>query len=152
MTRVPRLGILVCLGSLPLTNCGGPTAPSLACGQTHEFGNLGCAEVDGRVVDQQQRPLAGVSVGPHYVALGHRAFTGIYVTSDSAGQFSFRVSEMVRDQSMAGPDTVTAYVVAESDPRQQRPLALDSTLVVLRVTPVGMIPTPTAVTITLAAP
>ena len=43
--------------------CSEPLSTSGACQQTFEFGNFGCAIVRGRVIDQNDMPLAGVPVG-----------------------------------------------------------------------------------------
>jgi len=122
-----------------------------ACAQTSEFGNYGCVEVFGTVVDADERGLYGIIVGPVYLP-GKEGFNTNYGGTDVDGRFRFRVSRFTAP--VTTPDTVSFYVRA-ADPRTAGvgiPATLrDSVLVTATVTPVGRIPVPTTVTISLVA-
>ena len=70
--RPLRAVVLVSLAALAA--CGGPVEPSGDCVQTHEFGNLGCANVQGVVRDGAGNPLAGIYVYPMPIGVDCCAF------------------------------------------------------------------------------
>jgi hypothetical protein len=125
------------------------------CRQTYEFSNTGCFEVEGAVVGTAGQPLTGIAVGPRYLH-DDALFNTQYVTTDDAGQFRFRASRMLGSPpSEPRPDTVSVYVIA-ADPRSAglnvTATVRDSVLVVVTVAPVGTVPTPAVVRITLPVP
>jgi hypothetical protein len=132
--------------------------PSRACPQTYEFGNSGCVEITGQVVGLRGQPLAGISVGPRYVRAGEeqgQLFSTTYASTDADGAFRFRVSRMVGRPTVVGPDTVSLWV-AGADPATAGvdvPARVrDSVLVLATVSPVGAVPEPAVVRLTLPAP
>jgi hypothetical protein len=142
-----------------LASCREPVAhgrgDSAACEQTYEFGNSGCFEIKGDVKGLHGQSLAGIVVGPRY-PVPRAAFNTVYATSDSAGRFGFRISRFAgASPTVAGPDTISIYVVA-ADPRSAGvnvPATVqDSVLTVVTIAPVGAIPTPTTVHVTLPVP
>lgn len=122
-----------------------------ACEQTYEFGNSGCAEIAGTVLDRQDRALPGMIVGPRYVFPG-APFNTPYATTDSAGRFRLRITRFGADAPAVGPDTTSLFVLAY-DPRSSGvnvPATVrDSVLVRVTVVPVGRVPEPALVTIRL---
>lgn len=154
--RDPRrllVGALACVGLLA---CGSMIDPgdAGACQQTYEFGNSGCLEVTGQVVGPDGQPLAGIVVGPRYLP-GSDVFSGGHSTTDAAGAFSFRIWRMADFSPATGPDTLSLWVHG-ADPRSAGlgiPATVrDSVLVQATVSPIGTIPTPTTVRLTLSAP
>ena len=97
---------------LPLVlglGCSSPSGidDSAACQQTYEFGNSGCLEVTGEVVNAAGQPLRNVSVAAHAVS-GDVGLTGTGQVTDSTGQFRFRLMRMfVLRSPSALPDTVS---------------------------------------------
>ena len=140
------LTIAAC-NSLPIDPIGRLDAGS--CEQTYEFGNTGCAEIEGTVRDRQDRALPGMIVGPRYLASG---FNTPYATTDSDGRFRLRITRFAANPPAVGPDTATVYVLAY-DPRSSGiniPATVrDSVLALVTVAPVGQVPAPTVVTIRL---
>lgn len=135
--------------------CSSPVAQNDetgACAQTGEFANNGCAEIIGIVRGTQQQPLAGIVVGPVYLP-GRGVFNTSYDETDSDGRFEFRVYRFSPPQTSL--DTVSMYVRA-ADPQSAGvgvPARLrDSVLVTVAVTPVGRVPDPTTVAISLRTP
>jgi hypothetical protein len=123
-----------------------------ACVQSYEFGNYGCAEIVGTVVNEQQQPLPGISVGPVHLP-DRGAFNTVYSDSDGNGRFKFRIMRFTAPET--SPDTVSLYVRA-ADPRSAGvniPARVrDSVLVNVTLAPVGRVPTPAVVVITLNTP
>ena len=121
------------------------------CRQTYEFGNTGCAEIAGRVIDAQDQGRAGISVGPRYLT-GANGFNTPYATTDTAGRFRLRITRFAGMAPAAGPDTVSLYVHA-ADPRSaglERPATLrDSVLVQVTISLLDEVPAPIDVTIRL---
>lgn len=109
----------------------------------------------GQVVGSHGQPLSDISVGPRPLASGV-TFNSTYSETDIDGRFRIRLSRMVGDRPAGpGPDTVSVYVIA-TDPRSAGvgiPAAIrDSVLTTVTVAPVGEIPEPAAVRITLQKP
>ncbi len=123
-----------------------------ACRQTYEFGNLGCADIEGRVVDAADRGVSGIIVGPRYEP-GNGGFDTSYSTTDADGNFRFRVTRYLpRRPSESGPDTLSLWVSA-ADPRSAGvgvpATRRDSVRVSIAVVPIGQTPEPVRVTIRL---
>lgn len=144
--------VLACGG---LVACSSPVEPPDArtCPRTGEFANSGCLAITGQVVDPGGQPLAGIVVGTRYLP-GREAFTTDYATTDTTGAFALRVSRLDTRPRPAGPDTVSLWVHG-ADPRTAGlniPARVqDSVLVRATVSPIGTIPTPTTVRLTLTA-
>jgi hypothetical protein len=142
------LTIAAC-NSLPIDPNG--RLDARACEQTYEFGNSGCAEIEGAVLDRQDRALPGMIVGPRYVFPG-AAFNTPYATTDSAGRFRLRITRFGADAPAVGPDTVSLFVLAY-DPRSSGlnvPATVrDSVMARVTVAPLGRVPVPASVTIRL---
>ena len=137
--------------------CHDPTDARLdgACRQTYEFGNSGCFEVRGEVVGTSGQPLRDILVGPR-PASSRAEFNADYAATDAMGRYRVRLSRMAGSPPASGlPDTLSVYIVA-ADPRSAGvgiPARVrDSVLAVVTVAPVGAVPTPSEVRITLAIP
>lgn len=132
--------------------CSEPLSTSGACQQTFEFGNFGCAIVRGRVIDQNDMPLAGVPVG-----LGDGAdsddFSSGHVDTRADGSFETR---LIRRNRLAGADSDSASLwvraAVRPDLPQMESTIRDSVLIRVRVADVGAIPDTTTVDIRLTVP
>jgi hypothetical protein len=116
-----------------------------ACPQTYEFGNTGCVEVRGRVLDEEGRPLAFSRVSPiPPTAPETGMWASGHFTPDSAGNFTVRLTRYVAPRPAIDPDTVSFYVRAFVIPIgvHAPPCPRDSVRVTVEVTPVGEVPTP----------
>jgi len=148
--------LLTCCTAMMLLGCGatGPDAEARSCPQTYEFGNTGCLEITGQVVGLRGQPLAGITVRPGYLP-ERGGFNIVSATTDGAGAFAFRGSRMTGLPPAAGPDTLSLWVVG-ADPASAGvniPARVrDSVLVQATVSPVGSVPTPATVRLTLQAP
>lgn len=134
-----------------------------ACAQTSEFGNAGCFEVSGTVVDQHGKPLVGMVVGPRYLPPG--AMEGSLLSwrkdvTDLRGNFRVRVTRPTPAEAMqvgaAAPDTMSVYVTA-ADPRSATdidgaPTVRETIRTVVVVSPIGVDPVPTVLHFTLKMP
>lgn len=125
--------------------CAGPTAADeAACPQTYEFGNYGCADLHGQVLDSLDQAVAGVVVGA-----GNGGFNTMGTTTDLDGRFRLRLTLFF---PIVG-DTASVLVRA-ADPRTvplggQVPRVRDSVVAVARVAPLGKVPVPTQVRLKL---
>ena len=137
-----------------LVACSSPTdnQDPRACAQVGgEFGNYGCVEVSGSVVGADQSPLRQIMVNAVFLP-GRGVFNTSFDETDLDGRFTVRVYRFLRPETT--PDTISFYVRAVNPPwaSMGAPGALrDSVLVTATVTPVGRIPVPTMVTISLVA-
>jgi len=122
---------------------------SRSCPQTYEFGNYGCAIVQGRVVGAQNQPLQSISVGPVGSADGER-FGAAYVSTDGTGAFQVRLIQHLPSSS----DSASVWIRATLIPTPAEGVAtiFDSALVHLRIVPVGQIPDTAYLVITLPVP
>jgi len=102
MSRLARLLLPVAL----LAACDDPVEPSGECEQTYEFGNLGCANVQGVVRDGAVNPLWGVYVVPIPIPTGC-CNTPIPVT-DSLGRYELVLRWM--DGSSALADSIDIWL------------------------------------------
>jgi hypothetical protein len=131
----------VCLLPLVLfAACSDATRPddSAACRQTREFGNTGCVEIAGTVVDSRGAPVAGASVSAGAVADRAIAFAG-GTRTDALGRYALRAVRMAGQPLR--PDTVTVYVRATVAPTLPATVGpRDSTTLVVEVAPVGFVP------------
>lgn len=138
----------------------GCSSPSLVddsrtCQQTYEFGNSGCVEVAGAVVNAEGRPLRNVAVGAHAVS-GDVGMTGTGQITDSTGQFRFRLMRIfVLRQPSVLRDPVSIYVVASDigsatngGPARVR----DSVIATPTFAAVGQVPVMSHVRVVLATP
>lgn len=148
--------ILPCTIALLLVTaaCDRTTQPARddgTCQQTYEFGNTGCFEVTGRVIDSTGRALAGMYVGAGPVAT-NSGFTSPYATTDATGAFAVRASRMFALGPPATPDTITV-VVRAADPSSAGvgipATRRDSARAVVAISPVGRVPNPAVVVLTL---
>ena len=125
-----------------------------ACTQTYEFGNTGCADLRGTAVGLRGQPLAGIVVGLRPSPRGAGLAAGV-ATTDTAGAFQLRAVRYGGRPPAAGPDTASVWV-GGVDPRTAGlgvPARVrDSVLVPVTISPVGTLPEPTAVRLTLPAP
>ena len=136
---------------LAVAACGSLTESRLdarLCNQTYEFGNSGCAEVSGTVLGSADQPLPGIIVGPRYLASSSAVFNSPYVTTDSKGQFLFRITRFAGSPPATGPDTTSLFVYAVDPSSAGR----DSVLAQVTVAPIGAEPKPATVIIRLAKP
>ena len=119
------------------------------CPQTHEFGNYGCAAIEGGVLGARSQPLAGISVGPGVSADGGQ-FNTPYVTTDGTGRFQLRLTRYAHAMSESASVWIHATVIPT--PAERVATIFDSVLVRLRVASVGQVPDTAHVTIILPVP
>src|SRR5437879_6479224 len=84
-----------------LAGCRGhltDTLDSHTCPQTYEFGNYGCAVVEGQVLGARSQPLAGISVGPRPSADGGQ-FNSPYRLTDGNGRFQLQLTRYANARS-----------------------------------------------------
>jgi hypothetical protein len=133
--------------------CDRPLEPDTGpCRQTGEFGNTGCVEIRGLVVDQRGAPQAGIVVGPRFLA-GRELFNTVYATTGGEGRFRFRISRFSGGPPPTGPDTMSLFVHA-ADPATAGvnvPATVrDSVLGRVTIARIGSVPEPLEVTIVLS--
>lgn len=125
-----------------------------ACKQSYEFGNTGCLDIKGRVVGLSDQPLHGIDVVPRYPP-GPLIFAHNRATTDAAGAFTLRLWRMSSQSPTVGPDTLSLWVRGVDTRAVELgspPRVLDSVLVHATISPIGTVPTPTTVTLTILAP
>jgi hypothetical protein len=152
MTRGGQVATF-CMAALCIpTGCDSPTdvrRDSGACRQTYEFGNTGCADIQGTVVDGRGVAQAGIVVGPRYLP-DRDGFNTVYATTNAEGRFRFRISRYWGNPPAVGPDTMSLFVYA-ADPRTAGvgvPAAVrDSVLGNITIAPIGSIPEPLEIAI-----
>src|SRR2546427_7063136 len=83
-----------------------------ACPQTGEFGNYGCAVVEGAVVGARGQPLGGVAVAPGPSADGGQFDTPFHYT-DASGRFELRLTRYVSAPSDSASVWIHANVRSE---------------------------------------
>jgi len=132
----------------------GDPAPVQGCHQIFELGNTGCFEIVGIVVGIHEQPLAGISVGPHYLP-GKDGFTSSYVTSDANGRFTLRAAQLSGGPPSIGPDTMSLWIVG-IDPTTASvgvpPRVRDSVLAQATISGIGSVPAATSIRLGLPAP
>jgi hypothetical protein len=85
------------LASTILLGCGAATTESVdpsICRQTYEFGNYGCTQIEGRVVNRNGAPIPGVQVAAKGTSLTGQSLFG-YTATDTVGHYSFRLTRYV---------------------------------------------------------
>ncbi len=122
---------------------------SRSCPQTYEFGNYGCAIVQGRVVGAQNQPLGGISVGPVGGGDGER-FGSAFVSTDRTGAFRVQLIQHLPSSSDSASVWIRATVIPT--PAERVATIFDSALVHLRIVPVGQIPDTAYLLIKLPVP
>jgi len=120
-----------------------------ACPQTGEFGNYGCAVVEGAVVGARGQPLGGVAVAPGPSADGGQFDTPFHYT-DASGRFELRLTRYVPAPS----DSASVWIHANVLPTPPEVVSTihDSALVRLLIAPVGHLPDTAHVSIVLQVP
>lgn len=134
MYRLPALATVLALAA-----CGWlPTErvdPDL-CPQTYEFGNHGCARVEGRVLEPSGAPVVGAYVR---LAPPEDGSAGGYDTpvprTDTEGRFRIEIHRMSEQPRPVTPDTLTVYLRASWAATRQA--VRDSVPVLLHFAPVG---------------
>jgi hypothetical protein len=119
-----------------LLGCGAATTESLdpsICNQTYEFGNYGCTQVEGRVVNRTGAPIKGVQVNAKGVSLLGQSLFG-YSATDSAGHYSFRLT---RYTFLPGEGDSATVSVRAFIPFPTGTIPADSTVVVAHFADVG---------------
>lgn len=127
--------------TIVLAACGGSTDEEdpLACPQTYEFGNVGCARAAGRVLGSAGKPLAGVDVITRLEVDPSRGYYyGGYGTSDGQGHFGVQLTRDHEPAVIPTPDTLTVYLVAAHF--RADTVVRDSAAVTFTFAPVGEIP------------
>ena len=96
--------------------CGSasPVQPDPArCQQTYEFGNFGCGELRGRVVNANGSPIIGAYVGASVVDAKFQGFSiSAFSRSDSTGRYAMRMIWQSLGFNGVRPDTATVTVSA----------------------------------------
>ena len=102
--------------SSAIVACGGtsPVQPDPAlCLQTYEFGNFGCGELRGRVVNANGSPIIGAYIGARVVDARFQGFSIFALSrSDSTGRYAMRMTWQSLGFNGVRPDTATVTVVA----------------------------------------
>jgi len=127
-----RLGISMLAALwIPLLACdGSPSSPDDAsCPQTYEFGNYGCALIEGQVTDASGSSLSGIDVGPVHLE-GRDCCNTVFAETDVDGHYSFMIHRFAPPPA----DTTTMFVRAS---RRTHPRWKDSVRVVIRFAAVG---------------
>lgn len=153
MTAMNERTIVIGAAAILSIGCAGATtkADPRLCEQTYEFGNTGCFEISGRVLDRNQRPIerAIISAGPVADSTGeHRGFASAVGYTDHNGQFQVRAHRMF---SMPG-DTANTFRVKVLVARPDPVLVKDSAFTAVTVAPVGSPANTVVVNFTLAVP
>jgi hypothetical protein len=110
--------LATCLLLVSATSCRGLfDHGDRACGDSYEYGSAGCFEVTGTVVGERGQPLAGMVIGPRYVAppaMDYYQYDWSNAVTDLQGRFRVRATRLAfQDAVMAGgPDTGSVYVTA----------------------------------------
>ena len=142
--RTPVLCLIVlCLAAA----CGSnePSEDTSRCLQTSEFGNTGCGELQGRVIDTEGAPLPSAHVDVRGSADPARPVVLIsgFLPTDSTGHYKMRVTREIGEAPPQGPDTITVWVHASFIP-DDTPVGTsgpgDSVLATLELRPVGETP------------
>jgi hypothetical protein len=127
------------------------------CPQTGEFGNYGCAEVTGLLIDRDDQPLGGTnySVVNRELPFDSRFNTNVMpVTPGSDGSFRLRITRYLLVEPPTTPDTGSVWIIGAQRPpiTSSEPGIRDSVLVTLQFAPVGAIPEPVQAVIRLPLP
>jgi hypothetical protein len=141
---VVTVALVACDGTGPIP----PESDATLCEQTYEFGNLGCADVTGTVLDANHQPQPAASVRVLRPAeLGNsRDVASAMVTSAADGTFRLRIRLIFAPSGIVEPDTITVWVRASRPPRTVDAFASsDSALALLTIRPVGQAPAVTTV-------
>ena len=141
-----------------MAGCGDPVgwrSNPQACRQTREFSNTGCVQVEGQVIGTTGQPLSGIFVTPRYLP-GSPTFDSPYEKTGADGRFRLRLTRYEPlPPGLTGPDTLSIFIGA-ADPRSASigvPATVrDSVLIVVTIAPVGAVPEPVVVSITLPTP
>lgn len=121
--------------------CSDPTtADGNACPQIYEISSYGCADLHGKVLD----PFDVVAANVPVIVEG-LGFSALGIRTDATGRFRHRLTQFLRLPT----DTVSVLlraVSARTEPGGGSPQLLrDSVVVVVRVAPIGRVPTRTEV-------
>lgn len=141
-----------------VVGCGSltdPHADSARCEQTHEFGNSGCADVEGVVTYSGGDAAGWVNVFVRYVGGRTDSFGYATTATDANGRFRLRVTRYMVGPPAAGPDTASFFVIATDLRPLNRglpPTVRDSVLTRVTIAPVGRRPETTTVSIVLVVP
>ena len=151
--RSPLIRPLRVIGAcvLALGACTSSTRPDAdprVCEQTYEFGNYGCTDITGQVLDAASQPLTNISVGPRYLPDRHD-FNSPFARTDADGRFRLRLHRYGAPPPV-GPDTVSFYVHAVDFARPVT--GKDSVLIQVTVAPVGALAPVTSVVLRLSTP
>ena len=147
-----RLSLVTAL----VVGCSDATRPDPSvCAQTYEFGNYGCADVRGVVLEFTWTPRASAAVRVrHATHPESEAYGATLDWTDSDGRFTTRITRWDRPANTSEPDSVSLWVVAavrRFDGSLDSGRA-DSVLVRAEVAPVGQIPEPVDVELRLREP
>lgn len=98
MRRTHRRGRLrwasLCASTAVLLSCSDGSGPGFGtCPQTYEFGNLGCARVEGVVRDAAGTPIANVRVHIHPAEGVSNSFDGPMHVTDATGAYSLEIHD-----------------------------------------------------------
>ena len=129
----------------------GPVPPlwdATRCEQTYEFGNLGCADITGTVLDAEHHPQPAAHIfvlGPAELNM-NRDVASAMVESAADGTFRLRVRLIEALGPTATLDTITVWIRAGRPPKTVDAIGpSDSTLALVTIRPVGQIPVVTPV-------
>jgi hypothetical protein len=124
------------LASTILLGCGGATTETIdasICRQTYEFGNYGCTQIEGRVVNRNGAAIPGVQVVARGgSALGQSLFG--YTATDTAGHYSFRLTRYI---VLPGDGDSATVSVRAAIPFTSGTIPADSTVVTAHFADVG---------------
>jgi len=145
LRRLALFGIAVFLSACS----DGPGPVSDACPQTYEFGNLGCARVQGVVRDAGGNPVAGARL----TMFPPEGTPNLYDTpmddTEADGSYSLEIHDHGGPDLAPSPVPMYLYAALLGD---VGPIAPDSHLVNLEFAPVGEVPEVLQADITLNLP
>ena len=115
----------------------------LACAQTYGFGNYGCADVTGVVLDALNKPVASATVTAGTIT---DPYEHVQLTADTSGKFAVR---LLRRWIQLNPDMDTVSTWMHATTPGPAPVS-DSSFVQLRFYALGRRPTTSAVIVNIA--
>jgi hypothetical protein len=157
MRRTHRWGALRRTGlsaaTTVLLGCSDGSGPGFGtCPQTYEFGNVGCARVQGVVRDEAGTPLADVRVHIHPVEGGPDSFDGPMHVTNVTGAYSLEIHDFGARFGGQEPrtDPVPMNLLAFLTGTSEEPVPSSGLIpVTLRFAAVGEVPEVLVVDITI---
>jgi hypothetical protein len=127
--------------------------PRLCASSVGDLGSTGCIEIAGLVLGALGRPVADVTIAALPGADGGQFAYG-YALTGADGRFTIRLLRIATPAPGGAGDSASMWLGTRLPPAAPRraPTSAGSALVRAAVAPVGTIPDPADVTITLSVP